>query len=608
MMRQCLLLLLLFSIPRPSAAVLRNVLFIAVDDLRPNLGAYGIDFMKTPHIDALARSGTTFDRAYVQFSFCAPSRNSFMSGRRPDATQSFSFKDHFREAGVGDQWSSMPQYFRERGFTTRGVGKLFHPGLPPNADAAKSWDEFVWPWGGKVINCTDNVNGWPVDDGKAGASFRCVQGSGGLAPPPLGRFDKHGGCSNSTGAIIDIGLLPSGVALWCSLNTTKLTSPLVDDITTAQAVKWLQELGKDTNKSSSPWFLAVGYHKPHTPWNFPSKYAARYAMSTNPAASIPPRRRLPPDGMPMAAWHESWFNNSWGAPTPVDRAIEFRRAYYSCISYVDDQVGAVLTALDKSGMRNDTAVLLVGDHGWQLGEMNLWHKMTNFELGTRIPFILRAPWISESIGARRSALVEAVDIYPTLVSLAGLGAINRSQESVQGVDLTPLLHDDHAPSRSKYAFSQFPKGYHSLTHSLTHSPTHSHSPNHPKGYIRSHEPSLHGAKEAWNECGGCTRSEIDVHGYAVRSDGWRYVEWRLWNKTSLSPEWGVHGLVGRELYNHTYGAECKRGDFDCATPDANMWNQSDAMIEVADRLAKVVRAQFQGDHLPPQQETTPWGM
>ena len=283
--------------------------------------------------------------------------------------------------------------------------------------------------------------------------------------------------------------------------------------------------------------------------------------------------------MARAARHESSFNNSWGAPTPVDRAIEFRRAYYSCISYVDDQVGAVLAALDKSGMRNNTAVLLVGDHGWQLGEMNLWHKMTNFELGTRIPFILRAPWISDSIGARRSALVEAVDIYPTLVALGGLGAIDRSKESVQGVDLTPLLHDDHAPSRAKYAFSQFPKGY-----------------------SRSHEPSLHGAKEPWNECGGCTRSAIDVHGYAVRSDAWRYVEWRVWNKTSLRPEWGVHGLVGRELYNHTYGAECKRGDFDCATPDANMWNQSDALLKVADLLAKIVRTQFQGDHLPPQYE------
>ena len=147
----------------PVNTTAMNVLFIAVDDLRPNLGAYGHDFMKTPRMDELAYSGTLFQRAYVQYSFCAPSRNSFMAGRRPDTTRAFSFVNHFRETGVGEEWNSFPEHFRKAGFFTAGAGKLYHPGLPPNFDAAdshgnvRSWDKFVW--GG---DCSGNTNGWPL--------------------------------------------------------------------------------------------------------------------------------------------------------------------------------------------------------------------------------------------------------------------------------------------------------------------------------------------------------------------------------------------------------------------------------------------------------------
>jgi arylsulfatase A-like enzyme len=141
----------------------RNVLFIAVDDLRPNLGAYGHSFMHTPRMDELAESGTLFQRAYAQYAFCAPSRNSFMTGRRPDVTRAYSFMNHFREPDVGRNWLSFPQYFRSAGYWAAGAGKLYHPGLPPNFDAADasgrklSWDSFVW--GG---DCSGNTNGWPL--------------------------------------------------------------------------------------------------------------------------------------------------------------------------------------------------------------------------------------------------------------------------------------------------------------------------------------------------------------------------------------------------------------------------------------------------------------
>jgi hypothetical protein len=147
----------------------KNVLFVAVDDLRPEIAAYGHSYMHTPHIDAFAKQSTVFTRAYVQYAFCGPSRNSFMTGRRPDATQAWSFMDHFREEGVGDKWVTMPEWFRLNGFYTSGAGKLFHPGLPPNFDGAHSWQKFVSPGSGNGLSNRDE----PVCDTEAMPWVQC---------------------------------------------------------------------------------------------------------------------------------------------------------------------------------------------------------------------------------------------------------------------------------------------------------------------------------------------------------------------------------------------------------------------------------------------------
>jgi len=515
-----------------SPLELKNILFIVVDDLRLNIAAYGSSFMHTPHMDTLAAQGMLFQRAYVQYSFCAPSRNSFMTGRRPDATQAWSFRDHFREVGVGDKWTSMPQYFKNHGYTVFGTGKLFHPGLPPSFDATLSWDEFNWPGG-----CTGNTNGWPVLEPNV-KNVVCVVTSG--------------NCNNKTGAIV---AQDSNGTRWCAIDTTKLKNPLADDLVVTAAVDYLER----AVKQSKPFFIGVGFHKPHLPFAFPKEFGELY-----PTKVAPPAHNLPPKGMPLCAWHEGNFNNLWDAP--CKDPSEYRRAYYSAVSYTDSNIGKVLAKLDSLKQTTSTAVILIGDHGWQLGEMNEWRKMTNFELGVRVPLLFRVPWKPASLGVKSPALVEAVDLFPTMVSLAGLPPVP-SNETLQGFDISPLL-DDPTKQLKSYAFSQFAKQF-----------------------VRSKELK---EQVAWGECTKCNRSDIDVHGYSVRSDEWRYTEWVSWNKTSLRPIWSE--VVGRELYNHSgdYGS-----NIDKSTPTHNVWNTSDVHKEIVANLSIVIHKQFNNDHVPP---------
>ena len=257
----------------------RNVLFIAVDDLRPNIGAYGHKFMMTPRMDELAESGTLFQRAYAQYAFCAPSRNSFMTGRRPDMTRAYSFRNHFREPDVGRNWLSFPQYFRSAGYWAAGAGKLYHPGLPPNFDAADasgrklSWDRFVW--GG---DCSGTTNGWPVLQPHV-TNVVC-----------LPAVDACGGESQSEQIVYGAD---GAAELWCVQDESKLKAPLVDHVIVDAT---LEHLRSAALRPAVPFFVAAGLKKPHLPFYYPTELDALYP----PAEQIaPPRQRYPPKGMPL---------------------------------------------------------------------------------------------------------------------------------------------------------------------------------------------------------------------------------------------------------------------------------------------------------------------
>jgi len=481
--------------PPATSKGAKNVLLIVVDDLRPEVGAYGIGHVKTPNIDKLASTGVLFQRAYIQYSYCSPSRNSFMSGRRPDSTKAWTFEDHFREQGIGDKWSSLPQYFKERGYLTLGAGKIFHPSTPPSFDAPKSWDFFTWPGG---CSSQKGKSGWPILE-KGVKNVECKP--------------AEAGCPAE--AVME------GGHLWCKLDRSKLKVPLWDDLVAQTSIANLRQ----ASKQQHPFFIAVGFHRPHIPFHFPAEFDI-YPPASKIAA---PAQRLPPKDMPQCAWHDGLCPSSLTSPCSAEQTAELRRAYYSSVSYMDSNVGKVLDTLNELGLANNTVVAFIGDHGFHLGEENLWGKMTNFELGVRIPLIFRVPWAQQA-GTKTPALAEAVDLFPTLVEAAGLPM---AKEGLEGRSLASVI--TAPPSKGtgnrQYAFSQFAKD----------------------------GKNLEGVAQ-WVH-----RSGIEAMGYSVRSDNWRLTEWVRWDQHSWKPLWDQQ--VGLELYDHEgdFGQ-----DFDRASPTRNL--------------------------------------
>jgi iduronate 2-sulfatase len=387
---------------QPIEATRLNVLFIAVDDLRPLLGCYGDPLAHTPHIDRLAKEGLLFKRAYCQQAICSPSRSSLLTGRRPDTTRVYYNQTHFR-AHIPNV-VTLPQHFKAHGYHTQSLGKVFHG---KNLDDEPSWSV---------------PSAWFTD-----------------APPyhmpeSLARVTTitRGGRTRRTG--------PS----WeCSDNDDHAHN---DGQIADAAIEALQKL-KD-----KPFFLAVGFRKPHLPFVAPRKY-----FSLHP----PEKFRLPShDEAPQGA--PAWAMHNWGelrnyvdipekGPLSKEKAIELIRAYYAATSFIDAQIGRVLKALDENGLRQNTVVVLWGDHGWHLGDHGLWCKHTNFERATHAPLVLRAPGMKAS-GMSSDALVEFVDIYPTLVELCGLPL----PDGLEGASFVPLLANPNQAWK-KAAFSQYPR-------------------------------------------------------------------------------------------------------------------------------------------------------
>ncbi|MCX6875639.1 MAG: sulfatase-like hydrolase/transferase [Verrucomicrobia bacterium] len=406
--------------PRP------NVLFIAVDDLRPELGCYGNRVVSTPNIDRLAARGIVFTRAYCQQAVCSPTRSSLLTGRRPDATRVWDLETHFRVALP--EVVTLPQYFKANGYHCAALSKIYHHGF----EDGRSWSEPHW-----------YPNGSTIDTDPADWSKRLIHQVGpgvqehARAPLPADNDQPNAGKP---------GKAPKGPAFEVS---HKSDDELPDGFTAAEAVKRLHEL----KTKGQPFFLAVGFLKPHLPFVAPKKYWDRYDPNKIPLPAIDHL----PTGAPAFAGHDngelhSYANVPAGNPIPADFARTLRHGYYACISYTDAQVGRLLEALQKEGLADNTVVVLWGDHGWQLGDHGLWHKHTNFELATRVPLLLSLPR-QQSAGQQCEAPVEFVDVYPTLADVCGLPI----PSGLDGVSLKPFVETPTRPG-TKVAISQYPRG------------------------------------------------------------------------------------------------------------------------------------------------------
>ena len=379
-----------------------NVLFIPVDDLRPQLGCYGHTQMISPTIDRLASEGTLFERSYCQVPVCGASRASLMTGIRPTRGRFIDYYTKVDEDMPGAL--TLPKHFRNHGYHTISNGKVFHH----RYDASASWSEESWrpkgEWAGR---------GYLTEHNKKIALDTNYGGRGPAYEAPD----------------VPDNAYPDG----------KIADKAIAD---------LRRL-KDMN---TPFFLATGFMKPHLPFNAPRKYWDMYNREDIDLADNPFR----PKGAPDTALH-NWgeLRNYAGipqeGPLPEELARTLIHGYYACVSYTDAQIGRVLAELGRLGLSDSTIVVLWGDHGWQLGEHGLWCKHCNFETSLHSPMLVSAPGIGA--GKSTDALTEFVDIYPSLCELCDLPV----PEFLQGTSFVPLM-EHPGTTWKKAAFSRYHNG------------------------------------------------------------------------------------------------------------------------------------------------------
>ena len=390
-----------------------NVLFIAVDDLRTELGCYGQTHIHSPNIDRLAQRGVTFNRSYCQQAVCSPSRSSLLTGTRPDTTKVWDLQTHFRQA-LPDV-VTLPQHFKQNGYFVQGMGKLYHGGL----DDPPSWST---PW--TKPKTSHGAYGLPENREIVKAKVEASR----KAPKKKGR-----GKVRNYGPAFESSDVP---------DDTFHDGALAD-----MAVKALRQCAKQ----EQPFWLGVGFIRPHLPFVAPKKYWDLYDPAKIKLAPNP----FPPKGAPAYAVATGGeLRNYHGiprGPIPDDLARQLKHGYYAAISYMDAQVGRLLDELDALGVADNTVIVLWGDHGWKLGEHAAWCKHSNVENDTRAPLIIAVPGLKNA-GETTDALVEFVDIYPTLAELCSLSL----PDHVEGSSLVSVLHDPSTTVKSA-AFSQYPR-------------------------------------------------------------------------------------------------------------------------------------------------------
>lgn len=397
-----------------------NVLFLVSDDLRPELGCYGNPIIQSPNIDRLARRGMVFDRAYCQQAVCSPSRTSLLTGARPDTTRVWDLRTHFRKNLP--EVVTLPQLFKRHGYTTLGLGKIYHGGL-------------------------DDPASWTIPARRFEAEFKAKHQV---------RATARQDAVRSEGPAPDRFLNETGAKLTKTDRGPAFRA--TDDPPNGGREGELADMAiaalRQFKQAGRPFFLGVGFHKPHLPFVAPRAYWDLYDPATIPPA---PNRFLPKGAPPFALADKNELWSYSGVPDvshlPDDYARLLKRGYYAAVSYMDAQLGRVLDELDRLGLADNTIIVLWGDHGWKLGEHDRWCKHSNVENDTYAPLIVVAPGMKAK-GQHTRALVEFVDIYPTLADLAGLP----SPAHLEGTSFKPLLDDPQRPWKSA-AFSQYPRTY-----------------------------------------------------------------------------------------------------------------------------------------------------
>ena len=381
---------------------------------------------------------------------------------------------------------------------------MFHPAHPPNNDFEKSYTHDAHQptyWG----------NGLPIGD------------AGGCSDGVLLPLKEKWGNSEVCLDVNDAAALNNND----DKNAPQDSQPVEYDH--RLATRTIESLQAAKNQSKN-FYVSVGFRKPHIVWRVPQRF---YDMYKGKSLDLAKHQTLGKNTTTLAFEMNAFAGNTFpngtlytygpNTPLPEEYQEELRRGYYAAVSFLDFEVGRVLAELEQLGLADSTAVLLHSDHGWKLGEHGDWSKCTNWELDARVPLLVRAPWIKESIGRKTEAMAELIDAFPTLVELAGLPPVPAS-EGIDGTSLVPALKDPThtSPHNKTAAFSQFPRC---------------------PSYDMRKQPSYY-------ECLDVDREKIGRMGYSIRVKNARYTEWRLW-KPSCQGDWTPAGLVSAELYDHT---------------------------------------------------------
>jgi iduronate 2-sulfatase len=442
-----------------------NILFIAVDDLRPELGCYGNTYVKSPNIDRLAKQGVTFSKAYCQSAVCNPSRASLLTGYRPDAIKVWDLKTNFRE--TTPDVVTLPQHFKNSGYFSTAIGKIYHNVIPDD----QSWSETKL-----------HIDGYPFDPDAVYRDEKNVAS--------LEKRKKQIIAEGKEKKYID------RIGEWylkdvAAENPDITDNEYFDGAQTDVAIKKLSEL----KSKKEPFFFAIGYYRPHLPFNAPKKYWDMYDREQIPLAE----NDFLPKNSPLMAINNlrelRGYTDFRNTPKPhegklsVEAARLLKHGYLASVSYIDAQVGRLLDELERLDLADNTIIVLWGDHGWKLGEHNSWAKMTNYEIDTRVPLIISDPRL-ETTSVTCDRLVEFVDVYPTLCDLADLTL----PKHLEGISTVPLMNNPNLKWKSA-VFSQFLR------------------------------------EGIWLAPDG-----IEYMGYAIRTENYRYVRWINWETKEFAAE------------------------------------------------------------------------